>query len=106
MNLPGKSPLTRTLLTIGLFTSIFAVPVTIARAQKVESKDRDRGQTMLSRIKDQLRKNYYDANFRGMDVETRFKTASEKIKTAQSVGQIFGTIAQVLMELNDSHTFF
>jgi len=106
MNLPGKSPLTRTLLTIGFFTSILAVPVTIARAQKVESKDRDRGQTMLSRIKDQLRKNYYDANFRGMDVETRFKTASEKIKTAQSVGQIFGTIAQVLMELNDSHTFF
>jgi carboxyl-terminal processing protease len=106
MNLPGKFLVTRTLLTIGFFTFIFAVPVTIARAQKVESKDRERGQIMLSRIKDQLKENYYDANFRGMDVETRFKTASEKIKTATSLGQILGTIAQVLMDLDDSHTFF
>ncbi len=106
MNLPGKSPLIRTLLTVGFFTSIFAAPITIARAQKVESKDRDRGQVMLTRIKDQLKKNYYDPAYHGMDLELRFKTASEKIKTAQSIGQIFGTIAQVLIELDDSHTFF
>ena len=106
MNFPGKSPVSCKLLTITFFTFLLAGPVTIAQAQKVESKDRDRGQIMLSRIKDQLKKNYYDANFRGMDLENRFKTASEKIKTAQSVGQIFGTIAQVLIELDDSHTFF
>ncbi len=81
-------------------------PNTIARAQKVESKDRDRGQVMLSTIKDSLKKNYYDPNYRGMDLDTRFKTASEKIKEATSVGQIFGVIAQVLIELDDSHTFF
>jgi C-terminal processing protease CtpA/Prc len=106
MNPPGKSPVTRTLLTIAFVISTLAGPATVARAQKVESKDRDRGQIMLIRIKDQLKKNYYDAEFRGMDLETRFKTASEKIKTAQSVGQIFGTIAQVLIELDGSHTFF
>src|ERR1700752_599314 len=81
-------------------------PKTIAQAQKVEAKDRDRGQVMLSSIKDSLKKNYYDPNFRGMDLETRFKTASDKIKEATSVGQIFGVIAQVLIELDDSHTFF
>jgi C-terminal processing protease CtpA/Prc len=41
-----------------------------------------------------------------MDVDERFKTADEKIKTATSLGQIFGIIAQVLIELEDSHTFF
>jgi C-terminal processing protease CtpA/Prc len=106
MNLPGKSLATRKLLTFGITTFLIAAPVTIARAQKVESMDRDHGQVMLSRIKDNLKKNYYDASFHGMDVEARFKTASDKIKDAQSVGQIMGIIAQVLIELDDSHTFF
>ena len=60
---------------------------------------------MLRRIKEDLKKNYYDPKYRGMDLDARFKTAEEKIKTATSVGQIFG-IAQVLIELDDSHTFF
>jgi len=82
------------------------LPLPIAHAQKVETKDRDRGQIMLDRIKDELKKNYYDPNYRGMNLDVRFKTASDKIKEASSVGQIFGTIAQVLIELDDSHTFF
>ncbi len=90
-----------------LFASfVLLLPIAIAHAQKVESKDRDRGQIMLDRIKDDLKKNYYDPNFRGMNLDVRFKTASDKIKEAQSVGQIFGVIAQVLIELDDTHTFF
>jgi len=53
-----------------------------------------------------LKKNYYDPNFRGMNLDVRFKTASDKIKEAESVGQVFGIIAQVLIELDDTHTFF
>jgi C-terminal processing protease CtpA/Prc len=41
-----------------------------------------------------------------MDLETRFKIADEKIKSATSLGQIFGIIAQALIDLEDSHTFF
>ena len=90
-----------------LFASfLLLLPIAIAHAQKVESKDRDRGQIMLDRIKDELKKNYYDPTFRGMDLDVRFKTASDKIKEATSVGQIFGIIAQVLIELNDTHTYF
>jgi carboxyl-terminal processing protease len=61
---------------------------------------------MLKVIKDELKKVYYDPNFHGMDVEARFKTADEKIKEAESVGHVFGIIGQVLLDLNDSHTFF
>src|SRR2546429_938091 len=77
------------------------------RAQQPPSGfDKDRGRIMLGVIKDDLKKNYYDPNFHGIDLDSRFKTADEKIKQAQSLGQIFGIIAQVLVELDDSHTFF
>jgi C-terminal processing protease CtpA/Prc len=74
--------------------------------QPASGIDRDRGLVMLNAIKDDLKKNYYDPAFHGMDVDSRFKAAEEKIKEAQSLGQIFGIIAQVLIELDDSHTFF
>ncbi|MGH9872643.1 MAG: S41 family peptidase [Pyrinomonadaceae bacterium] len=68
--------------------------------------DIDRGHEMLRQIKDDLKKNYYDPTYHGMDVEARFKAADEKIKQAASLSQIFGIIAQVLLDLDDSHTFF
>jgi carboxyl-terminal processing protease len=61
---------------------------------------------MLNVIKGDLKKHYYDPTFRGMDVDARFKEAEEKIKVATSQGQIFGIIAQALVDLDDSHTYF
>jgi len=61
---------------------------------------------MLGIIKDDLKEHYYDATFHGMNVDESFKTAEEKIKQATSNSQVFGIIAQTLMQLNDSHTFF
>ena len=101
-----KNSITYKPLTLSLLAFLFLTLIPVTKAQKVENRDRERGQIMLMRIKDQLKKNYYDPAFRGMDLDTRFQTASEKIKEAASVGQIFGTIAQVLIELNDSHTVF
>ncbi|HKU76993.1 MAG TPA: S41 family peptidase [Pyrinomonadaceae bacterium] len=96
----------RKLFAIALATFLLVLPIAIAHAQKVEAKDRDRGLIMLDRIKDEIKKHYYDPNFRGMNLDVRFKTASDKIKESTSVGQIFGVIAQVLIELDDTHTFF
>lgn len=76
------------------------------RSQTLSNIDRDRGHVMLSVIKDDIKKNYYDPAFHGMDIEARFKTADQKINQATSNGQVFGIIAQVMIELNDSHTFF
>jgi C-terminal processing protease CtpA/Prc len=61
---------------------------------------------MLHNIKDSIRKDYYDPNFHGVNVEEIFKTADEKISQAISNGQIFGIIAQAVLSLNDTHTFF
>ena len=78
----------------------------VSGQQAVTSLERDRGHVMLKTIKDDLKKNYYDPAYHGMDLETRFQTADEKIKTATSLGQILGIIAQTVIELDDSHTFF
>lgn len=77
-----------------------------ASAQKFDSIERQRTLDMLKTVKASLKDNYYDPTFHGMDVDARFKTADEKLKQASSVGQAFGIIAQVLLDLNDSHTKF
>jgi C-terminal processing protease CtpA/Prc len=75
-------------------------------AQAPSSFEIERGRMILKVIKEDLKKNYYDPTFRGMDVEARFKTADEKMKQAASIGQILGIVAQALLDLDDSHTFF
>jgi C-terminal processing protease CtpA/Prc len=93
-------------------TTVVAVLVVLAAcsisySQKPPTSiDKERGHVILGTIKDDLKRYYYDPAFHGMDLDTRFKMADEKIKQAQSLGQIFGTIAQVLVDLDDSHTFF
>lgn len=90
-------------MSLILALSFFAIT---SLAQTVSSSDRDRGHIMLEVLKDDIKKNYYDENFRGMDLDKRFKEADEKIKIANSNGQIFAVIAQAMIDLNDSHTFF
>lgn len=93
-------------LAITLLT-LFAGTLVSSFAQSPPSGfERDRGRTMLNVIKNDLKKNYYDPSFRGIDVDVRFKEAEEKIKGATSQGQIFGIIAQALVDFDDSHTYF
>jgi len=75
-------------------------------AQTLSGFERDRGRMMLGIIKDDVKKHYYDPTFRGIDIDARFKEAEEKIKQATSNGQVFRIIARVLLDFNDSHTFF
>lgn len=68
--------------------------------------DRDSAKAMLAMVKDDLKKNYYDPSFRGLDLDARVKQAEEKIKQAQTRDQLVIPIAQLMLDLNDSHTFF
>jgi C-terminal processing protease CtpA/Prc len=64
------------------------------------------GHIMLKNVKDAIKKNYYDPNFHGVNLDETFKAADEKINQATSNGQVFGIIAQAVRSLNDSHTYF
>src|SRR5258707_2154724 len=75
-----------------------------AVAQSLNS-DRDNARTMLSVVKDDLKGNYYDQTFRGLNLDERFKEAEAKLKLATTRDQLMVIVAQTLLELNDSHTF-
>jgi C-terminal processing protease CtpA/Prc len=68
--------------------------------------NRQRGLEMLDQIKDVLKDRYYDSNYRGINLNERFKKAAENIKKLDTNWQIFNEIAQILLEFNDSHTRF
>jgi hypothetical protein len=95
---------------LALFISVCAcLPFVITRpafAQSFSSQDRERGLMMLKTVKDDIKKHYYDPSFHGIDIEARFKVAEDKIKLTKSNAEVFGVIAQVLLEFNDSHTSF
>jgi len=74
--------------------------------QKISGYNRERAMSMLGVVKSDLKKNYYDEKFRGIDLDARFKEAEGKIKAATSLGQALGIIAQTLVDFNDSHLYF
>ena len=91
---------------LSLILTLVCSAASVVSQNAPSALDRDRGRTMLNQIRLDLKKNYYDPNFHGMDVDARFKQAEEKINTATSQGQILGIIAQAVLDLNDSHTYF
>jgi C-terminal processing protease CtpA/Prc len=93
----------------------FSYPVSMARGQvrldAVEGKsdpslNRSRGIKMLREIKEAIETYYYDRNYRGIDLDKKFKESVEKIKGLDSNARIFRVIAGLLLEFNDSHTRF
>jgi C-terminal processing protease CtpA/Prc len=80
--------------------------VSIAQAQGLDRFDRDSALSMLSAAKDDLKKNYFDPSLHGIDIETRFKDAEARVKVATTRDQLIITIAQTMLDFNDSHTYF
>jgi C-terminal processing protease CtpA/Prc len=62
------------------------------------------GLAMLEEMKKNLEENYYDPKYRGMDLKTRFQQAKERVRTLNYNWQIFRVLAQLLLDLDDSHT--
>src|SRR5690349_18921789 len=88
------------LLASALLGLVLFTPITIKAPPNLDTEqDRSRGQIMLDRIKEDLEQNYYDPSFHGMNLDARFSTAKERIRRAASVGEIFGIIVQVLIQL-------
>src|ERR1041385_3950189 len=74
--------------------------------QSLSSYDREAGRQMLQMVRLDIEKHYYDPSFHGIDLQERFSQADERIKNAKSNGEIFGVIAQALLDFDDSHLFF
>lgn len=68
--------------------------------------ERERHKAMLDLIKGDVKKNYFDPTFKGIDLDANYKAAAAKLETAASIGQMSGIIAQFLIDFDDSHLFF
>ena len=74
--------------------------------QPMDRIARERVRLMLEQIRDEVRRNYYDPTFRGIDLDAHFKRASDRIEQATTLRQGLGIIAQALLDFNDSHLYF
>jgi len=86
------------LLIVALFS--------ITTVAQTPGHSRDMGRSMLGVIKSDIKKNYYDPTFRGVDLDLHFKEAEEKIKQASSITEVLAIVAAAVMDFNDSHTYF
>lgn len=68
--------------------------------------ERERHKQMLKMVTEDVRNNYFDPAFKGIDLEAKYAAAVDKLKIASSVGQMSGVIAQFLVDFDDSHLFF
>ena len=91
-----------------LILLLYVVPVLqpVRAQQKMEPRDKGRVDQMLRDAYSEVKKNYYDAKFHGLDWDARYREYQEKMKVATSLGQGFSVVAAFLDGLNDSHTFF
>ncbi len=73
---------------------------------KMDRIERQTMKTMLGVIKDNIKDNYYDENFKGIDLDERFEKAKKRLEEVNTTGEALGVIAQVLMDFDDSHLYF
>lgn len=75
-------------------------------SQSFDRIERERFKSMLTVIKNAIKKNYYDTNYHGIDLDARFQKAQARLDEVNSTGQANAVIAQVLIDFNDSHLYY
>ena len=75
-------------------------------APTISKYDKGASLTMLRQMKADLRDNYFDKAYRGMDLDRVFGEAEERLKASMSPIETTTILADVLLRLNDSHTVF
>jgi C-terminal processing protease CtpA/Prc len=78
----------------------------VSARQGLDRIERQRVQQMLTNIRNEIKKKYYDATYGGRDIDAHFAASAQRIEQATSLAQGLSVIAQTLMDLNDSHTYF
>lgn len=86
--------------------SPFLVAQTSKPNEQMSGMQRQQAEGVLRDAMDMLKKDYYDPNYHGVDIEARLKQAEGHMQTVNSLSEAFGVVAWYIEALNDSHTFF
>jgi C-terminal processing protease CtpA/Prc len=89
----------------------FAVAVNTVTAQQgvpasITKFDLQRAHLIMRQSYDEIRKNYYDATFHGVDLEKTFQQYDARLDASKSLNETFRVIGAFVLNLHDSHTFF
>lgn len=101
-----SKPACHAALILLLTLALLSTTVVTSSAQKANKLEIEHWRDVLRSVKRELKKNYYDPTFHGIDIDARFAVAEAKMKNAESMAQLQSIVAHVLLELNDTHTFF
>ncbi len=90
-----------------ILLATFMVSVTDCTGQEAPIDRQERGiiETVLRDVIQDVKSNYYDPKYHGVDLDAAFQEAKERVKAAKTYNQALAIVAWVLRQLNDSHTF-
>lgn len=71
----------------------------------IDPQERHIIEIVLGDVVQDVKSNYYNPNYHGVDLDALFKEAKERVKVAKTYNQALATVAWVLRKLDDSHTF-
>jgi carboxyl-terminal processing protease len=75
-------------------------------ARKIDSLALEKAHAMLRQTYDEIRKNYYDPTFHGVDLDKTYEQYNARMDQSKTPNETFRVIAAFTNSLNDSHTFF
>ena len=73
---------------------------------QISSNDLGRAHAMLLQTYNDVKKNYYDPTYHGVDLDATYKQLDARMSASQTINDTFRVIAALLLQLHDSHTFF
>jgi C-terminal processing protease CtpA/Prc len=79
---------------------------TCAQAQEMTRLEREERQAILSTVYDDIRREYYDPKFHGVNWAAKYEETKAKVANASTKTDANLLIAAMLENLNDSHTSF
>lgn len=88
------------------FIFVFSFCFTCPANAQISGADRSAAIGMLEIARDDIKKNYYDPTFHGVDVDFVFEQAKERMKAAPTRDALMMIIAQTVIVFDDSHTTF
>src|SRR5271163_4741184 len=88
------------------FAFLTTLPLLVWSQEPMTRLEREERQAILATVYDDIRKNYYDPKFHGLDWKAVYADTKDKIAKANTKTEANLQIAAMLEGLNDSHTHF
>lgn len=90
---------------LGTFLLSLVLSVT-APAQGTLKSNRELARMIAQGVAELLKKNFYDAQMKGVDWKKTVETAETKIAASNNIGEMYAAIDEIVLALDDSHTNF